>query len=507
MLSPRQSSTRERTSLDGLWRFALDPDGRRPGRALVDERAAGRPGDARAGQLQRRRPDARGAPSRRRRLVPAHGARPARLGRAADRPALRRRHASGDGVGRRDAGRRARGRLHAVRGRRHRARSRGRGGARDGRGQQRAVVDVDPAGLRAGARRRPSRAAVLPRLLQLRGPAPVGVAAHDASRARRRRHGQHDRDRRHDRHRRLPGRRRGRRRSRRAGDGARCRWRRGRSRRRQRGHAAHRGAQRSGAPAPATCTRSTVEVLGAGRRARRRLPAAVRRAHRRRGRAPLPDQRRAVSLHRVRQARGLRRPRPRPRPRGHGPRLRAARVGRRELVPDVALSLRRGGARLRRPARRRGHRRDGRRGAQPRHRHAHPRRGRGADHVQRRDDQRSHAGDPPPGDPRARRARQEPPVRGDLEHRQRARHRRARGAGVLRAARRRDAPPGPDAAGRVRELHEGHARARRGLRPLRRAAAQPLLRLVRATRATSSRPSGRSRPSCASGRGEASRSS
>ena len=27
MLSPRQSSTRERISLDGLWRFALDPDG------------------------------------------------------------------------------------------------------------------------------------------------------------------------------------------------------------------------------------------------------------------------------------------------------------------------------------------------------------------------------------------------------------------------------------------------------------------------------------------------
>jgi hypothetical protein len=27
MLSPRQSSTRERTSLDGLWRFVLDPRG------------------------------------------------------------------------------------------------------------------------------------------------------------------------------------------------------------------------------------------------------------------------------------------------------------------------------------------------------------------------------------------------------------------------------------------------------------------------------------------------
>ena len=42
-----------------------------------------------------------------------------------------------------------------------------------------------------------------------------------------------------------------------------------------------------------------------------------------------------------------------------------------------------------------------------------------------------HAGGPPPGDPRACRARQEPPVRRDLEHRQRARRRAARGAGVL----------------------------------------------------------------------------
>jgi hypothetical protein len=28
MLSPHESTTRERSSLDGLWRFALDPEGR-----------------------------------------------------------------------------------------------------------------------------------------------------------------------------------------------------------------------------------------------------------------------------------------------------------------------------------------------------------------------------------------------------------------------------------------------------------------------------------------------
>ena len=45
---------------------------------------------------------------------------PAGVGRPAHRPALRRRHPSGRGVGRRPAGRRARGRLHALRGRPHR---------------------------------------------------------------------------------------------------------------------------------------------------------------------------------------------------------------------------------------------------------------------------------------------------------------------------------------------------------------------------------------------------
>ena len=58
------------------------PPGRRPNRPLVDERAAGRRGDGRTGQLQRHRADARGARPRRGRLVPAHGPRAAGLGRA-----------------------------------------------------------------------------------------------------------------------------------------------------------------------------------------------------------------------------------------------------------------------------------------------------------------------------------------------------------------------------------------------------------------------------------------
>jgi beta-glucuronidase len=80
---------------------------------------------------------------------------------------------------------------------------------------------------------------------------------------------------------------------------------------------------------------------------------------------------------------------------------------------------------------------------------------------------------------RAHRPRQEPSLRGDLEPRQRARHGFAGRPGVLRAARRRDEATGPHPAGRLRQLHVGHARARPDFRPLRRAPAQPLLRLVR----------------------------
>ena len=81
---------------------------------------------------------------------------------------------------------------------------------------------------------------------------------------------------------------------------------------------------------------------------------------------------------------------------------------------------------------------------------------RGLDDLLRGDDQRRHAGGPPPGDPRADRARQEPSLRRDLEHRQRAGVRHARGARLLRAAGRRGPPARPDAPRRLRQLHARH---------------------------------------------------
>ena len=241
--------------------------------------------------------------------------------------------------------------------------------------------------------------ALLPRLLQLRRPAPVGLAVHHAARrtssdvtvvtgldgstgtvA-------------------LRGRGRGRRRSRCA---SRC---------------ATPAAPRSrGRPAPrASSTVADVQPWRPGEgylyeldvelwaTATRwsTLLAAGRHPHRRGRRHALPDQRRAVLLHRLRQARGQRGARQGPRRRVHGPRLRAAGVDRRELVPHLALPLRRGGARLRRPARHRRHRRDRRGRAQhgPRRRHLRHA-GRCRRSPRRR--QRRHAGGAPPGDPRAR---------------------------------------------------------------------------------------------------------
>ena len=83
-----------------------------------------------------------------------------------------------------------------------------------------------------------------------------------------------------------------------------------------------------------------------------------------------------------------------------GARLRADGVDRRELVPDLALPVRRGGARLRRPARRRRDRRDGRGRAE----HGPGRRDlrrRGLRDVLGRNHQRRHPGGPRPSDPRA----------------------------------------------------------------------------------------------------------
>ena len=70
MLRPRDTATRERRSLNGLWRFALDP----PGRADRRGGSTGRcrdAGDGGAGQLQRHRcPTPTVARPLRRRLVP-----------------------------------------------------------------------------------------------------------------------------------------------------------------------------------------------------------------------------------------------------------------------------------------------------------------------------------------------------------------------------------------------------------------------------------------------------
>ena len=79
----------------------------------------------------------------------------------------------------------------------------------------------------------------------------------------------------------------------------------------------------------------------------------------------VPDQRRAVLLHGLRQARGHRRHRQGPQRRLHGARLRAAELDRRQLVPHLALPLLRGRAGLRRPARHRADRRG--RGGRPEH--------------------------------------------------------------------------------------------------------------------------------------------
>ena len=133
MLRPQDTSTRERKNLNGLWQFALDPDGQGRSDALVRRSAGRRAGDGRAGQLQRHRRRRGGARLLRRRLVPAHGLGAARLGRPADRAALRVRDPPRHGLGERRRGGLPRGRLHPVRGRHHRprhARARRRGSPR-----------------------------------------------------------------------------------------------------------------------------------------------------------------------------------------------------------------------------------------------------------------------------------------------------------------------------------------------------------------------------------------
>ena len=103
-----------------------------------------------------------------------------------------------------------------------------------------------------------------------------------------------------------------------------------------------------------------VELRGATETRRRLLLAAGRDPDGRGRRISIPDQRRALLLQGLRQARGRAGRRQAPRRRVDGPRLRADGVDRRELVSHLPLPLRRGGARVRRPPRDRRHRRDGR---------------------------------------------------------------------------------------------------------------------------------------------------
>ena len=179
---PGRSHPRARRASNGLWRFRLDPGRRRPGRGLV-----ARPARRRAGRCRCRPATTTSSPTPRSATTSAtSGTRrtvrvPARLGGAAGRPALRRGHPP-----RRRLGGRRRGRRHE-------------GGytpfeadvtahVRAGRARSRitVVVDnrltwhVDPAGHRRGADGRD--ADVLPRLLQLRRAAPVGLALQHARR-------------------------------------------------------------------------------------------------------------------------------------------------------------------------------------------------------------------------------------------------------------------------------------------------------------------------------------
>ena len=157
-----------------------------------------------------------------------------------------------------------------------------------------------------------------------------------------------------------------------------------------------------------------------GRRDRRgRVSPAGRHPHRRSAGCGVPHQRRAVLLHRIRQARGRRGPRQGTRQRLPRARLRAAGLDRRELVPHRALPLRRRGARVRGPARDRRHRRDRRGRPQPLARRGHHR-CTGAADLLARHDQRRHPCRARAAPARTRRARQEPPERRDVVHRERA---------------------------------------------------------------------------------------
>ena len=189
MLSPRDTATRERrrsTGCGGSASTSMASGGARGGSPRGCRRHGG------AGELQRHRRRPGGPRPRRRRLVPAHRPRAARLGGRAHRAALRVGDAPRHRLGRRRRGRRARGRLHALRGRRHRR------SCTPGRGACASpcvvnntlslqtippgVVEDTPGG---------DAPAVLARLLQLRAAPPLGLALPPPPGPRRRHHRRH----------------------------------------------------------------------------------------------------------------------------------------------------------------------------------------------------------------------------------------------------------------------------------------------------------------------------
>ena len=204
----------------------------------------------------------------------------------------------------RHAGRRARGRLHAVRGRRHRRRRAGRRASDHRRRQQRAQLAVDPAGLRRGDAGRAPAAPAL-RLLQLRRAAPDGLAVHHAAGLRERRHRRH----RSGRARPAPSATRSRPAAPRASRCASCCE-------TPTGAEVARATGGSGEltvedvhpwrPGEGYLYELDVELWGDGRRPVDAYPLPVGHPHRGGRRHALPDQRRAVLLPRLRQARGQR---------------------------------------------------------------------------------------------------------------------------------------------------------------------------------------------------------
>ena len=297
-----------------------------------------------------------------------------------------------------------------------------------------------PPGVIHDLRRGEAQAVLLPGLLQLRRPDPQRLAVRDRADAPGRRHGRHGPRRRHG-GRGLVAHRRGRRR--RSGSCSAT-------------PTARRSAEGEGgagelrvpdvhrwAPGDGYLYDLQVDVLD-GDVLVDRYHQTVGRPDGAGGRHPVPDQRRAVPLQGLRHARGPERPGHGPRRRLDGPRLRAAGLAGGQLVPDLALPLRRGGPRPRRPARGRGHRRDRRRGPQPQHQRRDLRRRRPHD-VHRGDGRRRGPGRAPAGHRGAHRPRPEPPLGGAVEPGQRARVQQRGVGGLLRAALRRRPGGRPDA--------------------------------------------------------------